>query len=285
MAASYVKFIESAGGRVVPIHYEAPQHQLKEIFSSINGVLFPGGSTNLANTTQYASTARYLFDLAKQANQKGDVFPVWGTCLGFELVGMLVAEEDSVNCVGCFHAYSLPLPLNLTAKAKTSKMFGSLDSDLFKAANTLNITMNMHQSGIKPQEFREGSKLDGFFNVISTNYDANGLEFVSSMEGKEFPVFATQWHPEKNNFEWTRSIPTPHSMSAVRLSQAMANVFLSAARQSSHTFPDSKAEYDALIYNKNPVRGTYYDQMYVWGRGGDNNISTNEFLLNASEHS
>ena len=35
-----------------------------------------------------------------QANDIGDYFPVWGTCLGFEIMSLIAAENDAVmtNC-------------------------------------------------------------------------------------------------------------------------------------------------------------------------------------------
>lgn len=36
-----VSWVESAGGRVVPIRYNAPYHELREIFKSINGLVLP----------------------------------------------------------------------------------------------------------------------------------------------------------------------------------------------------------------------------------------------------
>ena len=35
----------------------------------------------------------------------------------------------------------------------------------------------------------------------------NGLEFISSLEAKEYPFYGTQYHPEKNSFEWTLNYP------------------------------------------------------------------------------
>jgi hypothetical protein len=43
LAASYVKYIESAGARVVPINYYASEEELDDVFSKVNGFLFPGG--------------------------------------------------------------------------------------------------------------------------------------------------------------------------------------------------------------------------------------------------
>ena len=40
--ASHVKFLESAGARVVPIDWNLPIKKLQEILAQINGVYIPG---------------------------------------------------------------------------------------------------------------------------------------------------------------------------------------------------------------------------------------------------
>eukprot|EP01045_Picozoa_sp_COSAG04_P017041 COSAG04_NODE_1478_length_6574_cov_5.073359_1_plen_109_part_00 len=40
----YPQWIEAAGGRVVPIRYDAPATELERIFRSVNGVLFTGAA-------------------------------------------------------------------------------------------------------------------------------------------------------------------------------------------------------------------------------------------------
>ncbi len=37
-----------------------------------------------------------MIDLAVEANEKGDFFPVWGTCLGFEVMLMSIAKNSTV---------------------------------------------------------------------------------------------------------------------------------------------------------------------------------------------
>lgn len=47
-----------------------------------------------------------------QAKDKdGDLFPMWGTCQGFELMSVLVAKQNLLTAVD---AEDLPLPLNFT---------------------------------------------------------------------------------------------------------------------------------------------------------------------------
>ena len=44
IAASYVKFVESGGARVVPILIDQSDDYYQMIFSSTNGLLIPGGA-------------------------------------------------------------------------------------------------------------------------------------------------------------------------------------------------------------------------------------------------
>jgi len=50
--------------------------------------------------------------------------------------------------------------------------------------------------------------MSGTFDVLSTNSDRQGVDFVSSIEAKDFPIYGTQWHPEKNAYEWAKNVDT-----------------------------------------------------------------------------
>ena len=64
-----------------------------------------------------------------------------------------------------------------------------------------NVTMNNHHYGIYTEHFHNTESLNTFFNVLSVNKDRKGVEFVSTMEAYKYPIYGTQWHPEKNSFE------------------------------------------------------------------------------------
>ncbi|KAJ7420720.1 hypothetical protein BTVI_20683 [Pitangus sulphuratus] len=63
IAASYVKFVESAGARAVPIRLNLTDEEYNRIFHSINGVLFPGGGVDL-KTSEYARVAKIFYHKA-----------------------------------------------------------------------------------------------------------------------------------------------------------------------------------------------------------------------------
>lgn len=100
IAASYVKFVEGGGARVIPIWINKTEEYYIEIMSRINGVLFPGGATWFDQSDGYADAGMYIYKNAKRLNDAGDYFPIWGTCLGFELLTYLDADrrEHRLDC-------------------------------------------------------------------------------------------------------------------------------------------------------------------------------------------
>jgi len=118
-----------------------------------------------------------------------------------------------------------------------------------------------HHYGIYPNHFASTSKLSSFFKVLSTNKDRGGVEFVSSIESNSYPIFGTQWHPEKNIFEWgkTNGIPNEainHSPEAVYVAQYTADFFVEETRKSANAYTDPAEEDAALIENYKPSKTT-----------------------------
>jgi gamma-glutamyl hydrolase len=66
------------------------------LLPKINGVLFPGGGVEFDMKTPWTSNANYILQYAMQQNDAGNVFPVWGTCLGFQLLSYLTANYENV---------------------------------------------------------------------------------------------------------------------------------------------------------------------------------------------
>ena len=90
-----------------------------------------------------------------------------------------------------------------------------------------NVTINFHQWCLTPENSTKSDPLKGFWDVLSTNYDTNGIQFISMMESKHYPIWAVQYHPEKNMFEWTEKYPNiPHTRDAVHAAAFHAEFFV-----------------------------------------------------------
>ena len=54
-----------------------------------------------------------------------------------------------------------------------------------------------------PQTYASNERLASFFDILSTNRDRKGKQFVSTIEAKGHDIYGVQWHPERPQFEWT----------------------------------------------------------------------------------
>ncbi|KAI3355446.1 hypothetical protein L3Q82_018282 [Scortum barcoo] len=247
IAASYVKFLEAGGARVVPVKIDQPLEEYKRLFNSINGILYPGGGVSLLSSS-YERSAQIFYELAIEANKRGDYFPIWGTCLGFEQLAVLTSQN---TLLAKTNTQGMSLPLNFTNEIKDSRLFKKFPTELMKALATEPLTVNAHRWSLGVLSYNTNNELKKFYRVLSTNTDGN-VEFVSTMEAYDFPIYGTQWHPEKNPFEW-KSTFIPHTETAVLTTMYMAEFFVSEARKNFHRFESKEEERKALIYNYNPV--------------------------------
>lgn len=245
IAGTYVSYVQAAGARAVPIRVEENDDYYETIFGGLNGILFPGGGVDIVGS-DYAKAAGKLFKLALKANDNGDFFPVWGTCLGFELLTALVSKQnDVVNC----ECEDQQLPLNMTVGFEKSRLFGGLPKDILHSITSLPITPNYHHECLTPAAYNSRTSLTSFYKVLSTNMDQNGVEFISSIEAYKYPVYGVQWHPEKNIYTWNTNYTLNHGREAVRMAQYFADFLVNEARKSNHTFPNEEFVSELMFYN------------------------------------
>jgi gamma-glutamyl hydrolase len=264
IAASYIKFLESSGARVVPIMNDLNEEDTEKLFYSINGALFPGGGVNLI-TSGYARIGKQIFNLARKSNDAGDYFPIWGTCLGNQFLSFIASND--ANVLSRTDSENYTIPLNLSSNYRNSRLFRDLPEDLAKFLSTAPTTINMHHYSVLVSKFKENEKLMNFFRILSTNNDRNGEEFVSTMEGIKYPMYGIQWHAEKNSFEWTLNENIPHQEMSIKLTQYVSNFFVNEARLSQHKFETPEEETASLIYNYSPFYTgniSNFEQCYIF---------------------
>lgn len=270
LAASYVKFLESAGARVVPIPHYFSREKVAQLFKYVNGVLYPGGDISWF-ISEYYKHAEHFWDMAIEANDRGDFFPIWGTCLGFETMNIIRTKKVVTSPRV---ASDVANTLEFTTNANRTRLVRAIPKDIFNALSTENITYNHHNYGISPETFEENPKLKDFFDIISLNKGVHGETYISTFEAKRYPFYGVQWHPEKPNFEMgTHFENIPHTANAIRAAQYMANFFVNEARKNGHKFPSKKMEDEYLIYRYNPVHTAHvfktgplsdFEQCYIF---------------------
>ncbi|XP_047496214.1 gamma-glutamyl hydrolase-like [Penaeus chinensis] len=252
IAASYVKHFESAGARVVPILINQDDAYYENLAKHLNGFVFPGGATSITNSSGYGAAGAKIYQLVKEANLKGVYLPLWGTCLGFEMITYLAAGQE--KWLASCRASNKADPLTVTEDYMDSRIFTQMPDYVVGYLRLLNTTVNFHKWCMTPENFTLSGLTDEF-KLLATSFDYDGLEYVALMEHFALPIFGSQFHPEKNQFEWKDDEAhdaIPHTPQAVGVGQYFANFFANQARLNSQKFPTEEEETAALIYNYQP---------------------------------
>ncbi|XP_014089422.2 gamma-glutamyl hydrolase [Bactrocera oleae] len=276
IAASYVKFVEGAGGRVVPIWIGRGREYYEDIMSKINGVLMPGGATFFNQSYGYADAGQHLYNIAIKMNERGTYMPIWGTCLGYELLVYLTSNGTDLrtDCSSSAQA----LPLEFEKGYRESRLFAPASDEVVKIFSTYNVTANFHIFCFTKKTFADHG-LNNSWSVLSINHDWNGAEFISTVEHVKYPFYGVQFHPEKVLYEFIPNRNITHTSQAVIASQYFADFFVNEARKNRNNFANSTEEIDELIYNYQPVYtgaiGSAFVQQYLFEARSAATVSTN----------
>ncbi|KAK7491886.1 hypothetical protein BaRGS_00016905 [Batillaria attramentaria] len=231
IAADYVKFLESAGARVVPIFAGNPEEYYTHLFNNLNGVLLPGGDVDVTDSL-YAHAAQIFYNLTIQ---------------------FLASLTAGRNMLKPTDSFNFAAPLYLQPDYKKSRLLGWAPADVVSYIGWENVTENFHHDSVLLMDFQADNKLSSFYRVISYNTDRQGQTFASTIEAFDYPIYGSQWHPESTMFGWAPNLEINHSAHAVRVSQYIANFIVQEARRSLHHFPSALEEVREVINNYNPV--------------------------------
>jgi gamma-glutamyl hydrolase len=261
IAASYVKWLEAGGARSIPIPYDTSDSELlDDLFDQIDAFFLPGGAT-----ANLSFAVEYMLDKAIESNRKGQYFPVWGTCLGFEFLVRHMGQSNDILQDG-FEAENVSLPLEYVLPVGLYR-----EEKIYKIVTEQNVTLNNHKFGLDIAAFWQNTALQAVWKVTSINRDLRGRPFVSTLEpaSARLPFYGVQYHPEKNAFEYATypgtDIPYErinHSEAAVEFSLFVARFVVDLARQTTghaYTQPDRFP----YVYTYPQKVGLKFEQIYI----------------------
>ncbi|GMH89178.1 hypothetical protein TrST_g12967 [Triparma strigata] len=262
--SSYIKYLESAGATTVRVPFTASDDEIRKFVDNSNGFFFQGGKPSLP------ASAVSAFNYVNEIQDNGVYYPMWGTCLGFQWLTQLIADDTSVLELGVFDSEDLLLPLRDVEDG--SRMFRGAEGeeymqvDMKRLFEGYNVTLNMHTDGIN---ISTAERIEGY-NILSVNEDRNGKAFVSAFEHETRPIYGAQFHPEKNGFEYGidenggPAEPASHSVQGVRASFELARFYVQEARKSGLRY-DPESGIEMVFYSNDGIEpGSNHEETYLW---------------------
>ena len=102
LGASYVKWLEGGGARVIPLIADDSFTNINSILPQLNGVLITGGAAgDTSSSFWWTQLNNILKTLRKfvndQTNGNKQAIPLWATCLGFESIQQATAGTNILS--------------------------------------------------------------------------------------------------------------------------------------------------------------------------------------------
>ena len=168
--------------------------------------------------------------------------------MGMQQVSVIEAPYEDVLSKDYFDSENISNNITFVTNPTKTKLFKGIPQHLVNVIQKENITYNFHHDGVLPEVFRKYPGLQDY-TVIAHAYDLKGVEYVAAIEHKKYPIYAIQFHPEKNLHTWKYNSNVPHSLNAIELAQYFGNFFVNEARKNFNSFKNSASETQARIEN------------------------------------
>jgi glutamine amidotransferase PdxT len=209
------------------------ENQIDEILLNVNGILFPGGDRDLDLSSYFEKISAYIIKRVMQMHEQGNSIPIWGTCQGLELIHAILIETTDFED---FDSWDYPSPIKIiNPEALILKYFTR--QDLVNAEENDNFA-EYHRLGIEPSQYTQYPILDELFEIIATAVDRNGKEYIAITQGKNYPIYTVQFHPEMIGINKKREFSVPNNIDAVRISQNLASFYVGEVRKNKNTISE-----------------------------------------------
>jgi len=271
IVSSYVQWIQSAGARAALVWYNSTKEQLEEDVAQLSGLVLPGGGSGIHNTA-YGTATFVLLDIVSRRTD----FPVWGTCQGFQ---QLVQYASGHMLPSVLHLTGDPtedngLPVAFKPQRSPSRLLTALTARANATLTTQPVTLNLHHYSVLLNETKIHPTIAKNLNVLATS-TVLGVEFATLLEYTSLPFYGSQFHPEKNAFEWSQPWEQSpkvqprvvHGGDAVTTMTTLADFFVAQARLCSNVWTGgTKTLRLSYTYSLVPTVATSkgWEQCYVF---------------------
>jgi gamma-glutamyl hydrolase len=187
---NYIRWIKDAGATPIIIPYSITKTDLIKQMDKLQGVIWTGGAIETERYSEnqritYLTTLQRCFLIAKDCNDHGRYFPIWGSCLGFETLVLMGEDVPLSKFFTRVQIHERTGRDTITFLSSPSRIKQFFPLKLRNAMARIPCATHHHKLGfdITPLPHMRFVSVDsGFINII---------EYV------DYPFYGVQFHPER----------------------------------------------------------------------------------------
>ena len=198
ISSSVIGWLRTHGCHIIYIHPLWSRTTIDTVMRYVDGVIFQGAENHPYPDEPVFRTISHILDIV--VSGKYGKIPIYGICNGLQSIATYFSGihwdtlKTFVNNVGS---------TSPTCFADDDPIFRRL---LYNGDLTSPLNYN-HRFAISVEDFRKSAKLSTDFQILGTAVSKHAkyasTEFVACMRHKRLPIFASMFHPEKANYEWS----------------------------------------------------------------------------------
>jgi gamma-glutamyl hydrolase len=196
----------------------------------------------------------------------GKHWPVWATCLGFESLTVVLSGGDPsvMECDFDDHGGHSVQPNENMYSSHFWGQFGKERIDRVFAKGNIYYE---HNCGFTPEKLKANAAFMKAAMITSTSASTAGKTFVASIESKKYPIYGTQFHPEKNQFERLGITTLKRDLDTIKFNSDIIKFTVQGTRD--HAVPLSSISGTVRKYFSSyhvPIKPgySYYENMYMY---------------------
>lgn len=254
ISASYIRWLEASGARVVAIHPWYSDEQMEKALKGLNGVLLQG--SGLDKGVEYKQYQEAIGKIINHANshstdKEGNPYPIIAIGKAAEIVAKNFAKDISTSKINRKDVFT-----KVSYDVKTiqdSQLFSLVKDDLDLLHKDIFHFINY--KALPSSVFKTEQGLSQF-KVTSTFDDG----YVASFEDGKVPIYGVQFHPQYVAFDRNPNEKFNTNMDSIIMSTAIADMFVTKAAENSNDEDMSENKNVLKIYKQKYERYEYEDE-------------------------
>jgi gamma-glutamyl hydrolase len=187
--ASYKYWVEMSGEHCIIIPYDIEEKKLNILLKRVSGLIWVGGGMpdKKYHTQQQEddllNTLFCCYNYAVKENDKGNYYPIWGTCLGMDIL-IMFSKNESFTIKSSLSTFPLNGNYPLTFVDGSSRIKKSFPPHLQELMKTHKCVNHQHMFG--------NDTVPDTIKIVSMQYN-----FINCIEFVHYPFYGVQFHPER----------------------------------------------------------------------------------------